>query len=222
MTVRSLTIVTFDRVPDFARGFVRDLRVRWAAEEAALPYTIAAISSTNRGDAHRTMQPFLQVPILKDGDLSLFESGAILWYLGEKSEALLPRETAAKAETMQWLFAALNTIEPAVMGWVLASIIDRNEAQAKLAVGRMGKRLDPLSDVLQSRDYIAAGRFTIADILVADVLRTIGSHGGLEGYQTLSDYVARMTARPAFVKSHQDQLAHWRASDADADAATVG
>ena len=149
MDARPLTIVTYDWVPEFPRGFVRDIRVRWAAEEAGLPYRVETVPLRQKSEAHRAIQPFEQVPILKDGALTLFESGAILWHLGEKSQALLPREPGDRAAAIQWLVAGLNSVEPMTMAWLIAKVFDRNPEQAEVAAKRMDQRLASLSPVLE-------------------------------------------------------------------------
>ena len=201
-------------MPKFPRGFVRDIRVRWAAEEAGLEYRVETVPLRQKSDAHRRMQPFEQVPVVKDGDLSLFESGAILWYLGERSDALMPRDPEGRAATVPWLIAALHSVEPFTIAWLLAKAFDRNPEQAEVAAGRMNPRLGQLAAVLEPREFLAGGGLTVADILRADVLRVVASQGGLTGFPVLSDYVARLTARPAFRKAHADQIAHWATADA--------
>jgi glutathione S-transferase len=193
---------------------VRDIRARWAAEEAGLAYRVETVPVREKTDAHRAMQPFEQVPILKDGGVVLFESGAILWYLGEKSGALMPPDPGGRAETMQWLIAGLNSVEPMSLAWLLAKVFDRNPEQAEVAAKRMNQRLASMARVLEEREFLAAERMTVADILMADVLRTVEAQGGLEGFPGLSRYVGRLTARPAFRKAHADQMAHWSAADA--------
>lgn len=205
----NLTIWTYDWVPEGPRGFIRDLRLRWACEEAGLPYAVRTVPFDQRGPEHFARQPFGQVPILRDGELSLFESGAILLYLGERSEALMPREAAARAETQQWLIAALNSLEPAVMAMVLARIFDQDARAEELALPRLHERLGQLVPVLEGRDFIAAGRFTIADLLLADVLRVVDSVGELAVHPVLSAYMNRITARPAFRRAHAAQVAHF-------------
>lgn len=212
--MQPIDIVTYEWVPAFARGFVRDLRVRWAAEEAGLPYRIETTPVRPKAEAHRAIQPFEQVPVLKDGAVTMFESGAILWRLGERSPALMPPEEAGRAETMQWLFAALNSVEPLTNGWVLAKTVDKDPAQTERAAGRMTPRLAALARVVETREHIAAGRFTIADIALADVLRLVDSQGGLGDHSALAAYLARQTARPGFRKAFDDQMAHWAAADA--------
>jgi glutathione S-transferase len=219
VAMQTLTIVTYDWVPGIARGFVRDIRVRWAAEEAGLAYRIETVPVRQKSELHRAMQPFEQVPILKDGDISLFESGAILWHLGEGSDALMPRDARGRAATVQWLFAALNSVEPMTIAWLLAKMFDRDEAQTERAASRMNPRLGQLAAVLQGREFLAAGRFTVADIMMSDVLRIVKAQGGLAGFPALSAYVERLTARPAFRKAHDGQMAHWAAADVREQAA---
>jgi glutathione S-transferase len=208
-----LTIVTYDWVPEMARGFVRDIRVRWAAEEAGLAYRVETVPVRQKSERHRAMQPFEQVPILKDGGLTLFESGAILVYLGEGSDALMPRDASGRAATVQWLIAALNSVEPMTIAWLLAKMFDRDEAQTALAASRMNPRLGQLAAVLQGREFLAADRFTVADMMMSDVLRVVEAQGGLAEFPALSAYVGRLTARPAFRKAYDAQMAHWAAAD---------
>lgn len=202
-------ITTYDWVPDFAVGYVRDMRPRWACEEAGLPYSIDTTSVMKKTPEHFARQPFGQVPILRDGDLSVFESGAILLYLGERSEALLPLDPAARAETQQWLAAGLNTLEPVVAALAIARIFDHDARAEERALPRLKERLGQLSAVLEGREFIAAGRFTIADILLTEVLRVAESLGVLGDYPVVTDYLARMTVRPAFQSAHAAQLAHF-------------
>lgn len=202
-------ITTFDWVPEMAVGYVRDLRIRWALNEVGAPYQVEATSIKERTAAHLLRQPFGQVPILRDGDLSIFESGAILLYLGERYPALLPQDEKGRAETQQWLIAALNSLEPVVLALTTARVFDCDEAAVARALPRVHDRLRQLEPVLAERDFIAAGRFTLADILLADVLRLLGARGELGSYPALTDYVARMTARPAFARALADQRAHF-------------
>ncbi|MFT4012494.1 MAG: glutathione S-transferase family protein [Paracoccus sp. (in: a-proteobacteria)] len=206
-----LTITTYDRVPDMAVGYVRDLRIRWACHEAGLPYAVETTSFHERTARHFGRQPFGQVPMLRDGDLSIFESGAILLYLGDRHPALMPEDAADRAETQQWLVAALNTLEPAVLALTVARFFDRDEGAVARALPRLHDRLRQLAPVLEGRAFIAAGRFTLADILLADVLRLPAARGVLDPYPALADYVARMTARPGFRRALADQRAHFGA-----------
>ncbi|WP_029032835.1 glutathione S-transferase family protein [Salinarimonas rosea] len=209
-----IVLVTFDRVPQGPRGYVRDLRIRWALEEAGLAYRIETTPFDPRTDSHASHQPFRQVPWLVDGDLTVFETGAMLLHLGERSEALVPRDAAGRSSVVQWLFAALNSVEPASLPWSLfrfagddAQTPGRRHIDAFLA-GRL-ERLEP---VLAARDWLA-GPFSIADIAMVDVLRLVGRFDGLSAYPACRGYVARATARPAFVKAHADQMAHFAAAD---------
>lgn len=208
-----LTITTYDWVPDFARGHVRDLRIRWACEEAGLPYRVETTPVRDRTPEHLARQPFHQVPILQDGPLSLFESGAIVLHLAEKSEALMPRDPAGRAAVQQWLVAALNSVEPWVFRWVLPKVFDKDEDAAAHAFPLLDQRLGQLEAAMDGRDWIAGDRFTAADILMADVLRPPEELGALSGHRALADYVSRATDRPAFRKAHADQMAHFARAD---------
>ena len=204
-----LTIWTLDWVPNGPRGFVRDLRLRWACEEAGLPYTVRTIPFEGRETNHLAQQPFGQVPFLQDGSLEIFESGAGLLHLARKSEALMPRDPAGEAETLQWTIAALNSIEMvSVPWWFLGLSIKENNPLE----GWLGQRLGHMERVLNEREWLAAGRFTVADLLMADVLR-IAAVRRLGNRPATEAYVARVTSRPAFKKAHADQLAHFAVAD---------
>jgi glutathione S-transferase len=210
-----LILTTYDWVPPPPRGFVRDIRVRWALEEAGLPYRVASTPFRDRGPEHFAHQPFGQVPWLTDGDLSIFESGAILLHLGERSEALLPTEPRARSEAVQWLFAALNSVEMASLPWSLWRFSgDTGDTPAWRLFDSFLKdaRLKHLEPVLAGREWLA-GSFSVADILMADALRLVDRFDGLASQPACRAYVARATARPAFVKAHADQLAHFAAAD---------
>ena len=213
-----LTITTFDWVPEMPRGYVRDIRPRWACEEAGLPYRIATVPSTDKSAAHLAIQPFHQVPVLQDDDRTIFESGAMTLYLGEKSPVLMPADEDGRIEVLQWALAALNSIEPPVTGWAVARFFHRDEASAARWEEWMTQRLAQLDAVLSTRAFIAAGRFTAADILMTEAVRMAGDEGKLAPHPAVTDYVARMTARPAFRKALADQLAHFAAAEAPAGA----
>ncbi len=202
-------IWTYDWVPEGPRGFVRDLRLRWACEEAGLPYAVGAVAFEDRATNHLDRQPFGQVPMLEDGNVRLFESGAGLIHLARKSEALMPRDAAGEAEVLEWTIAALNSIEMVSVPWWFLTI--SGEADNKLT-GWMDQRLAQLEAVLAEREWLAAGRFTVADLLMADVLRVarLRAHGERPATEA---YVARVTGRPAFAKAYADQLAHFAAAD---------
>jgi glutathione S-transferase len=209
-----LILTTFDWVPETPRGFVRDLRVRWALEEAALPYRVESTPFRDRGAEHFANQPFGQVPWLTDGDISIFESGAILLHLAERSDALLPADPRGRSEALEWLFAALNSVEMASLPWsILTFSGDTGDTPAwKRLDAFLELRLQRMEPVLAGREWLA-GTFSVADILMADVLRLVDRFDGLAGYPACRDYVARATARPSFVKAHADQMAHFAAAD---------
>lgn len=210
-----LVLTTFDWVPDAPRGHVRDIRVRWALEEAGLPYRVASVPFGDRKATHFAHQPFGQVPWLTDGDISIFESGAILLHLGERSGALMPADPQRRAEVKEWLFAALNSVEAASQPWsllIFANATGDNPAWALFEDFLKTHRLRHLEPVLAGREWLA-GDFSVADILMADVLRLVDRFEGLTEYPACRAYVARATARPAFVKAHADQMAHFAAAD---------
>ena len=209
-----LVLTTFDWVPDMPRGYVRDLRVRWALEEAGLPYRVASTPFRDRDDVHFAHQPFGQVPWLTDGDISIFESGAILLHLGELSGALLPTDPKARSEALEWLFAALNSVEMASLPWSIFQFSgDTGDTPGwKRLDGFLTLRLDRMEPVLAAREWLA-GTFSVADILMADVLRLVDRFDGLEGHPAAKAYVARAIARPCFTKAHADQMAHFAAAD---------
>jgi glutathione S-transferase len=210
-----LILTTFDWVPMMPRGFVRDLRVRWALEEAELPYHVKSVPFRARDPEHFSHQPFGQVPWLSDGDISIFESGAILLHLGDRSEALMPADARRRSEVLEWLFAALNSVEMAILPWSLLNFTGeaRDTTAWKFFDEFLNKsRLAHLEPVLAGREWLA-GTFSVADIVMADVLRLVDRFDGLTRYPACRDYVERATARPAFEKAHADQMAHFAAAD---------
>jgi glutathione S-transferase len=209
-----LILTTFDWVPQTPRGYVRDIRVRWALEEAALPYRVKSVPFRARNAEHFSHQPFGQVPWLTDGDISIFESGAILLHLGERSDALMPADPRSRCEALEWLFAALNSVEAASLPWsILVFSGDTAETPGRKHLDEFLKaRLKHMEAVLAGREWLA-GTFSVADILMADVLRLVDRFDGLAGHPACRDYVARATARPSFVKAHADQMAHFAAAD---------
>ena len=152
-----LTITTYDWVPEFPRGYVRDIRARWACEEAGLPYAIDTVPLMPRSDEHFARQPFGQVPMLADGDVTLFESGAILLHLGDKSETLMPRDPKGRAEVLQWTLSALNSLEMWTMPWQMAKVFRKDETAAREAGRIMHQRLGQLETAMAGREFIAAG-----------------------------------------------------------------
>lgn len=211
-----LILTTYDWVPEMPRGLVRDLRVRWALEEAGLPYRVESTPFRNRGPEHFAAQPFGQVPWLIDGDLTIFESGAILLHLGEKSLELMPADPRGRAEVMEWVIAALNSVDLPSQPWALFRFMGYpgESPEAKFMEDFLKARLERMEAVLAGREWLVAGRFTVADLLMADVLRQVNRFDGLANYPACHAYVARATARPAFVKAYNDQMAHFAAADA--------
>lgn len=213
-----LTIWTLDWVPEGPRGFVRDLRLRWACEEAGLAYTIGAVPFKDRETNHLSRQPFGQVPYLDDGGIQIFESGAALLHLARKSEALMPRDPAGEAATIQWIVSALNSVEMVTVPWWYLGLSGAAENPLD---GWLTSRLEHVDRVLGEREWLAADRFTAADLLMADVLRIpkVRAHGTRPATEA---YVNRVTGRPAFRKAHADQLAHFAAADAARATASDG
>ena len=209
-----LVLTTFDWVPEMPRGYVRDLRVRWALEEAGLPYRVASTPFRDRDAGHFAHQPFGQVPWLTDGDVSIFESGAILLHLGNLSDALLPSDPRRRSEAKEWLFAALNSVEMVSLPWALFHFSDYTGDTPgwQFLDGWLKARLQHMEPVLAGREWLA-GTFSVADILMSDVLRLVDRFDGINEHPACRDYVARATSRPAFAKAHADQMAHFAAAD---------
>ena len=206
-----ITISAFRWVPPFARGQVRDLRVRWALEEAGLPYRTRLLEQGEQDQPdYRALQPFGQVPIFEEDGLVLFESGAIVLHIGERSEALLPKDPKARARATQWLIAALNSIEPHVQNIALIEFFYADQEWAKLR--RQGARdfaqhrVNSLSKALGDKPYLDGDRFTAGDLMMAAVLRILPDL--LD--ERLSAYVARCTGRPAFQRALAAQLGDFR------------
>lgn len=209
-----LIVATYDWVPQWPRGHVRDLRIRWALEEAGLPYRVQSVSFRERGPEHFAHQPFGQAPWLIDGDLSIFETGAILLHLGERSPLLLPTDPRGRTQAVEWVFGALNSMEMATVPWsILKFSGDQDETHAgKTFDAFVGKRLGHLEAVLAQREWLA-GTFSVADILMCEVLRLVERFGRLTEHPASREYIARATARPSFAKAYADQMAHFAAAD---------
>ncbi|MBV8762431.1 MAG: glutathione S-transferase family protein [Deltaproteobacteria bacterium] len=204
-----LTVTTYDWVPPPPRGFVRDLRVRWALEEAKLPYRVATVPFVpfkERGAEHLAHQPFGQVPWLTDGDTTVFESGAILLHIAKKTGT-------DTSDVIEWVFAALNSVEMPVVPWTIFKFSKLDGEAVSQVDNFLDLRLQRMEPVLAAREWLT-GAFTVADILMADVLRIVDRFDGLAKYPACKAYLARATARPAFAKAHGDQLAHFAAGDA--------
>jgi glutathione S-transferase len=206
-----ITISAFKWVPDFARGQVRDLRVRWALEEAGLPYQTRLLTQGDQDKPdYRALQPFGQVPIFEEDGFVLFESGAIVLHIGQRSETLLPKDEIARARATQWLIAALNSIEPSLMNVAVIDLFYANEEWAKLrrpgAVEFLQKRLSDLSKSLGDKPYLDGDRFTAGDLMMATVLRILKHTDIVTSDKRLAAYIDRCTARPAFNRAFDAQI----------------
>lgn len=212
--MNELVLTTYDWVPEMPRGHVRDIRVRWALEEAGLPYRVESTPFHDRQPEHFACQPFGQVPWLTDGDMTIFESGAILLHLGELSTKLMPSDPRLRNEVIEWLFAALASVEAASQPWSFFKFSGNTEETPMRTFfdGFIEARLKHMETILAAREWLA-GSFSIADILMADVLRLVARFDGLADYSACRDYVARATSRPSFAKAHADQMAHFAAAD---------
>ncbi len=204
-----LIIWTYDWVPEGPRGFVRDLRLRWACEEAGLAYSVRTVPFDGRETNHLSRQPFGQIPFLDDGELKIFESGAGLLHLARKSETLMPRDPDGEAQTVQWTMAALNSIEMVTVPWWFLEITG---AKHNGLTEWMENRLDQLEKVLSEREWLAADRFTVADLLMADVLR-VSKVRAFGARPAAEAYLNRVLERPAFRTAHADQSAHFAEAD---------
>ncbi|TPG12163.1 glutathione S-transferase family protein [Sphingomonas oligophenolica] len=204
------TITTFAWVPEFARGFVRDLRPRWAFEEVRQPYEVTLITDA-KTPAHRCYQPFGQVPTYRDDDVEIFESGAIVLHIAERAGRLIPADPAGRARMMQWLISALNSVEPYVMALAINDVFeaDRDWSGARHAkvVEDLHRRLADLETAFGDRDWIDGDDFTAADLMMISVLGGLRGSGQLDGFPKLAAYVARGEARPAHRKAMADHIA---------------
>ena len=212
-----ITISAFKWVPDFAHGQVRDLRARWALEEAGLPYRARLLEQGDQDKPdYRALQPFGQVPVLEEDGFVLFESGAIVLHIGERSEALLPKDAHACARATQWLVSALNSVEPFLMNVALIDLFYAKEEWAKLrrpgAVAFAQKRLSALSKSLGDKPYLDGDRFTAGDLMMTTVLRILKHTDIVTGDKRLAAYIDRCTARPAFKRAFDAQVGDFRAA----------
>jgi glutathione S-transferase len=209
-----ITVYAFKWVPDFAQGLVRDLRVRWALEEAGIPYATRLLGQDDKETSeYRKLQPWGQVPVIEDDGLVLFESAAIVQYIAEKSEALSPRDPAGRAKMAQWLFAAMNSVEPHISNLGNIDLFYANEEWAKArrpsqeAFTRM--KLASLAKRLDGHEWLE-DRFTAADLLMVSVLRNLRHTDIVSADPVLGPYVARGEARPAFQRALAAQLAAFK------------
>lgn len=204
------TVTAFAWVPPFAQGFVRDLRIRWALEEAGRPYQVELIGpDIAASEGYRQWQPFGQVPAWRDGEVEIFESGAILIHLAAKSEALAPQTPAGLARVTTWIISGLNSVEPFAQNLATLDVFHAGqpwvEGYRPIARASLERRLTSLSKWLGDKDWLE-GRFTAADIIMVTVLRELVACGILKEFPNLDAYRARGEARPAFIKSLEDQL----------------
>ena len=207
----TLTITAFERSPDGGKGLARDTRVRWALEEVNQPYKVRGVSfSAMKEPAHLALHPFGSIPTYEEGDLALFESGAIVFHIAEHHAGLLPKDANARARAISWMFAALNTVEPPILDLQVAKLVESGEPWAKqrlpLVQDRIRNRLDLLSSRLGEADWLD-GAFSAGDLMMVSVLLRLRSSGLLDEYPNLAAYVVRGEARPAYKRAFAEQLA---------------
>ncbi len=207
----TITITAFERSPDGGKGLARDTRVRWALEEAGRPYAVRLVSFDAMAQpAHLALHPFGQIPTYQEGELVLFETGAIVFHIAERHGGLLPDDADARSRAIAWMFAALSTIEPPILDLTIARIVERDRPWAlerlPLVKDRMRKRLDQLSERLGDADWLDGG-FSAGDLLMVSVLLRLRMSGMLEEFPRLAAYVARGEARPAYRRAFAAQLA---------------
>ena len=212
----TITITAFECSPDRGRGMARDMRVRWALEEVEQPYEVRLVSfEAMRQPAHLALQPFGQIPTYEDGDLAIFESGAIVLHIAQQFPGLLPADQNGRARAIAWLFAAVSTIEPPIVEREATGFLERNESWYEqclpLLTGRIRKRLAELSRRLGTADWLD-GDFSAGDLQMISVLQRLKSSGLLDEFPNLAAYVARGEARPAYKRAFDAQLAVFLAS----------
>jgi len=217
----TITITAFERSPDRGRGLARDMRVRWALEEVGQPYDVRLLSfGAMKEPAHLARHPFGQIPTYEDGDLVLFESGAIVFHIAEHHPGLLPDNANVRARAITWMFAALSTVEPPIvdLGNAMREERDKTWHAERLPIleGRVRERLEQLSTRLGDADWLD-GAFSAGDLLMVTVLRRLNGSGLLEEHPNLSAYVARGEARPAYKRAFADQLAVFTGSPPTGD-----
>ena len=205
------TITAFKRSPDGGKGLARDMRVRWALEEVGQPYEVRLVSfGAMKEPAHRALHPFGQIPTYEEGDLALFESGAIVFHIAESHAGLLPEDANARARAITWMFAALNTIEPPILDRETTRLLEGDktwyEQRLPVVEGRIRDRLGELSGRLGDADWLD-GAFSAGDLMMVAVLLRLKASGMLDEHPNLSAYVARGEARPAYKRAFNAQLA---------------
>jgi glutathione S-transferase len=204
-------ITAFERSPDRGRGLARDMRVRWALEEVGQAYDVRLVSFGELKElAHLALHPFGQIPTYEEGDLALFESGAIVFHIAERHAGLLPNDANARARAIAWMFAALNTVEPPIVERSMATLLERDKSwyAERLAIleDNVRRRLGELSRRLGDADWLDGG-FSAGDLLMVTVLRRLAGSGMVEEYPNLSAYLVRGEARPAYERAFAAQLA---------------
>jgi len=207
----TIIITAFERSPDGGKGLARDTRVRWALEEVGQPYQVRLVSfHAMKESAHRALHPFGQIPTYEEGDLTLFETGAIVFHIAEHHAGLLPKDASARARAITWMFAALNTLEPPILELATARLLEGdkpwNEERLPLVEDRVRKRLDQLSVRLGAADWLDSP-FSAGDLMMVSVLLRLKSSGILDEFPNLAAYVARGEARPAYKRAFAAQLA---------------
>ena len=209
------TITAFENSPDRGRGLARDMRVRWALEEVGQPYEVRLVSfSAMKEPAHRALHPFGQIPTFEEGDLALFESGAIVLHIAQRHAGLLPDDANARARAIAWMFAALNTVEPPILDLQTVKFAESDKPwsaqRLPLVQDRIRNRLGELSDRLAGADWLDQA-FSAGDLMMAGVLLRLKTSGLLDEYPNLAAYVARAEARPAYQRAFDAQLAVFNA-----------
>ena len=217
----TITITAFERSPDGGQGLARDMPVRWAFEEVGQPYDVRLLSfEAMKEPAHRALTPFGQIPTYEDGELTLFESGAIVFHIAQRHAGLLPDDADARARAITWMFAAVNTVEPPIVELVTARLFEGDKPWAKerlpLVEARVRERLQQLSARVGNADWLD-GAFSAGDLMMVSVLLRVRSSGILDEYPNLAAYLARGEARPAYQRAFAAQLAVYVASQRPAD-----
>jgi len=205
------TITAFESSPDRGRGLARDTRVRWALEEVGQPYEVRLLSFAEMKEpAHLSLHPFGQIPTYEDGELALFESGAIIFHIAQRHAGLLPDDAEARARAVTWMFAALSTVEPPIVDRMIAILVEGDrpwsEQRLPLVENRIRVRLGQLSARLGGADWLDGG-FSAGDLLMVSVLQRLKGSGILDEYPNLSAYIGRGEARSAFKRAFDAQLA---------------
>jgi glutathione S-transferase len=215
----AITITAFENSPDRGRGLARDMRIRWALEEVGQHYQVRLLSfKAMKEPAHLALHPFGQIPTYEDGDLSLFESGSIVFHIAERHPGLLPDDASGRAHAITWMFAALSTVEPPIVEWSLAKILENDkswyEQRRPMLEDRIHRRLSELSGRLGGAEWLD-GAFSAGDLMMISVLLRLKASGMLNEHPNLSAYVARGEARPAYKRAFEAQLAVFIAASGD-------